>query len=93
MVRKGRLLRRHRARVRVREGYAAARGISRGMEAAVDAAIGGSLWLGIDSSMDGSSVEGDSDGSDALREEVVGLRHENLDRRNFLVAVASLVRR
>jgi hypothetical protein len=46
-----------------------------------------SLNLGYDSSMDGSSGSDDD-----LREEVVGLRCENGDMRNFLAATASVVR-
>jgi hypothetical protein len=79
--------------MRVMRAYAVTRRFARGMEDAVNEAVGGSAWLGIDSSMDGSSDEGESVGSDALREELVSLRHENLDRRNFLNAAASLVRR
>jgi hypothetical protein len=93
LVRCRRRLRKHRAQMRVMEGYAASRRFGRGMSAACEEAVGGNVWLGDDTSMDGSTSEGELDDGDDLREEVVGLRHENSDRRSFLCAVSSLSRR
>jgi hypothetical protein len=47
--------------------------------------------LAFDPALDGSSQYVAEDAA-VLREEVVGLRHENRDTRNFLAATASVVR-
>jgi hypothetical protein len=88
-----RRLRDHRAQMRVMEEYARSRRFRGGMIDAVQSSVGRMAYLGDLSSLDGSTSEGEEDDNDALRAEVVGLRHENSDRQNLLCAVSSLARR